>query len=118
MSAEEVWSWWREGSIHRAEWPDRRRCCASDGGDPLVYEVAAEVLAEVRKAKSTQKVSLATAGGITCMWSTPPLRLAALEAARQDVCDAGKIAKLEVEVGQSFSVRVELPEAPQPVDAP
>ena len=36
--------------------------CALDGGDPLVYEVAADVLAEVRKVKSTQKVSLRHAG--------------------------------------------------------
>ena len=38
----------------------RRRALRLDGGDPLVYEVAADVLAEVRKAKSEQKVSLAT----------------------------------------------------------
>ena len=107
---EEVWSWWREGSIHRAEWPTAS-VLRVNGGDPLVYRVAAEVLAEVRKAKSTQKVSLATAVDQVHVVDTA-VRLAALEAARQDVCDAGKIAKLEVEVGQQFSVRVELAEAP------
>jgi valyl-tRNA synthetase len=76
-----------------------------------VYTVAAEVLAEVRKVKSTQKVSLATPVDQVHVVDTAE-RLAALEAARQDVCDAGKIAKLEVEAGQPFSVRVDLPEAP------
>ena len=112
--SEEVWSWWRDGSIHRAEWPTAGALRVG-GGDPLVYTVAAEVLAEVRKVKSTQKVSLATPVDQVHVVDTAE-RLAALDAARQDVCDAGKIAKLEVEAGQPFSVRVELPEPEQPVD--
>ncbi|HEY5172860.1 MAG TPA: valine--tRNA ligase, partial [Acidimicrobiia bacterium] len=104
--SEEVWSWWREGSVHRAAWPDARGF-RIDGADPLVYPVAADVLAEVRKAKSTQKVSLASPVAAVHVTDTPE-RLAALDAARQDVCDAGRIAKLEVEVGPVFSVRVAL----------
>src|SRR6185437_16574407 len=47
--SEEVWSWWRDGSIHRAEWPraaNLRPDPGPDGADPdpLVYEVAAAVL--------------------------------------------------------------------------
>ena len=37
-----------------------------------------------------------------------PERLAALEAARRDVCDAGRIARLELEAGAVAAVRVEL----------
>ncbi len=103
---EEVWSWWREGSIHRAAWPSAAELVV-DGGDPSVYRVAAEVLAEVRKVKSTQKVSLAAP--VTRVRVTDVAeRLAALEAAREDVCDAGKIAKLEVETGAVSAVVVEL----------
>ena len=90
---EEAWSWWHDGSIHVAAWPlsdeaagpPARDAITSDG---LVYEVAASVLSEVRKVKSTQKRSLATPVSDT------PERLAALEAAKSDVRDAGKIREL------------------------
>jgi valyl-tRNA synthetase len=112
--SEEVWSWWRDGSIHRAEWPraaSLRPAPGPDGTgpDPLVYEVAAAVLAEVRKEKSTRKVSLATPVERVCVTDTAE-RLAALEQARRDVCAAGKITDLEVETGPAFAVHAELAE--------
>src|SRR4029077_3840616 len=36
--SEEVWSWWREGSIHRAVWPGSH-ALRTEGADPLVYQV-------------------------------------------------------------------------------
>jgi valyl-tRNA synthetase len=112
--SEEVWSWWREGSIHRAPWPDSGGFRAGAGGDTdgdpdghLVYQVAAEVLAEVRKAKSTAKVSLATPVVRVHVVDTPE-RLAALDAARRDVCDAGKIGELDFTPGAPAAVEVEL----------
>jgi hypothetical protein len=53
------------------------------------------------------KVSLAAPVDRVCVVDTEA-RLAALDAARGDVCDAGKIARLETEVGTVASVRVEL----------
>ncbi len=32
---EEVWSWWQQGSVHRARWPDRRASSAQVAEDPL-----------------------------------------------------------------------------------
>ena len=103
---EEVWSWWRDGSVHLASWPKADAVRPADA-DPLVYQVAAEVLADVRKVKSTKKVSLAAPVDRVCVVDTQA-RLAALESGRADVCDAGKIARLETEVGPVASVRVEL----------
>ena len=53
---EEVWSWWQDGSVHRAAWPVASELPA--GGDPAIVTAAAEALAGVRKAKSDAKVSM------------------------------------------------------------
>src|SRR5690606_34862991 len=60
---EEVWSWWQEGSVHRAPWP-RADELTPYAGEPAVLEVTAEVLSLVRKAQSDAKASMrAPAGG-------------------------------------------------------
>src|SRR5258706_15749265 len=48
---EEVWSWFESGSVHRAAWPDAAPLRLEEG-EPLVFEVVAEVLAAVRKGKT------------------------------------------------------------------
>src|SRR5262245_44094895 len=47
---EEVWSWWQEGSVHLASWPTVEELGISRD-DTRVYEIAAAVLREIRKAK-------------------------------------------------------------------
>ena len=62
FATEEVWSWWREGSVHRQPWPDPGafRPAGVDEVEAGALERAAAVLAEVRKAKSTAKTSQRT----------------------------------------------------------
>jgi valyl-tRNA synthetase len=104
---EEAWSWWREGSIHQASWPEAD-ALRLPGADPLVFTVAADVLGAVRKEKSEQKRSLATPVDRVVVRDTEH-RLAALDAARSDVREAGKIAgDAETEVGPELLVKVEL----------
>src|SRR5437764_146601 len=50
---EEVWSWFNDGSVHRASWPTSDELAG--GGDPAVLEAAASVLSEIRKAKTAAK---------------------------------------------------------------
>lgn len=55
---EEVWSWWHEGSVHRAPWPTTADTAAGAGGDVELLVAVGEALAGVRKAKSEAKVGM------------------------------------------------------------
>jgi valyl-tRNA synthetase len=105
---EEVWSWWHDDSesVHRSPWPDPDGPRSRDG-DALVYQVASDVIGAIRKTKSEQRVSLATPVERAVVRDTEA-RLRALEAARRDVEEAGKVKVLETEVADSLSVKVEL----------
>jgi valyl-tRNA synthetase len=56
---EEVWSWWRPGSVHRASWPTPDEVLASIGGPDAAAltarEAAQGALAEVRRVRSLSK---------------------------------------------------------------
>jgi len=109
FATEEVWSWWRQdGSIHRSSWPSPPD--AGDG-DPLVLEVTAAALSEIRKAKSEAKRSMRTEVDRAVVADTPE-RLAALRLAEADLREAGRIAELALEDGDALGVTVTL--APEP----
>src|SRR5207302_682471 len=81
---EEVWSWWQDGSIHRAQWPAASALRDTvDGANALVLDVAAAVTAEVRKAKTEAKVSL-RADVARVVVRDAAERIAALRAAEPD----------------------------------
>ena len=47
-SSEEVWSWWRDGSVHLAPWPGSD--VATAGADRRPLEAARQVIAGIRRA--------------------------------------------------------------------
>ncbi len=114
---EEVWSWWQEGSVHRASWPDAEELALALGGaqvtDPAAEDaalaVAADVLKEVRKAKSqAQRPMRAPVARVVVHDSAE--RLAAMGLGSEDLCQAGSIAAIESVEAEEFAVEVELAE--------
>ena len=59
-ATEEVWSWWRYGSVHRAPWPttyEVGRAIQGEGA-PELLRLASDALGQVRRAKSERKLSM------------------------------------------------------------
>jgi valyl-tRNA synthetase len=86
---EEVWSWWQEGSIHRASWPTTSEFLGIDG-DADVLAAAAQVLSGIRGAKSNAKVSQKTEVTSVAV-SAPDVTLARVDAALADIRAAGNV---------------------------
>jgi valyl-tRNA synthetase len=57
---EEVWSWWQEGSIHRASWPTVTELGSPAASDGAVIDSVAAALSGIRGAKSQAKVKMKT----------------------------------------------------------
>jgi valyl-tRNA synthetase len=97
---EEVWSWWQEGSVHRAPWPAAvdLRSVARDGA-PDLLDAAGWALGQIRKAKSDAKVSMRAAVASAAVTESAA-RVALLERAASDIADAGAVASLSFAVGE------------------
>jgi valyl-tRNA synthetase len=117
---EEVWSWWQEGSVHRASWPQAHELPAAgadseDGParEEIALEVTADVLREVRKAKSQARRPMRAPVRRVVVRDTAE-RLQGLELGSGDLLLAGSIELLEPVPDGEFAVEVEL--APEETD--
>ncbi len=120
---DEVWSWWREGSVHRAEWPsagDLRSALIdnTDGAaqeDERTYQFATELLFEVRKQRSEAKQPLKVP--ITkVIVRAPAADLTRLPLIEADLRSALRVKAFATEVGEPLSVVVEGYEPPAAAD--
>ncbi len=107
---EEVWSWWREGSVHLTPWPSVEELGAF-AGDPKVLDLTGAILSAVRKAKSDARASMA-AEVISVSITAAPDSLALIRQAETDLKAAARAAEMEYSVGE-FEVRSVLAEADQ-----
>jgi valyl-tRNA synthetase len=122
--AEEVWSWWQPGSVHHAPWPQEAELKGALGGDggsesgggghvleEEALAITAEVLREVRKAKSQARRPM-RAPVRRVVVRDSARRLEALELGSGDLLQAGSIEALERVVDEEFAVEVDLAEEP------
>ena len=86
---EEVWSWWKDNSVHTSAWP-----LADDlhkfGGNAQVISASAEVLSQLRKIKSEAKVSM-KAGLRDASISAPANQIELIKLVARDLCAAGRV---------------------------
>jgi valyl-tRNA synthetase len=113
---EEVWSWWRPGSVHRSPWPEGGPLRAATGVErpsPLALKAATAVLSEVRRAKTQAKLSL-RAPVRRVEVTDRPEHLAVLAEVAGDLCRAGNVADLTLTgPADALSVRVDLRLSPR-----
>jgi len=92
---EEIWSWWRDGSVHLAAWPAASDICAESATDaPLT--AASLVIAAVRRAKSEARLSQRAEAAQVAVTATADA-LAALRAVEADLRATGRISALRLE---------------------
>jgi valyl-tRNA synthetase len=115
FATEEVWSWWKDGSVHRAPWPSEAELTSlaqgmtADDGHKWAY--AREVLGEVRKRRSEAKQPLRVPI-VRAVIADTAARLGHLDAVEADLRAAVRIEAIERKPAGELSVEVEFGAAP------
>ncbi len=124
-ATEEVWSWWRDGSVHRAPWPSveepglavgatggATEGGASAGVDAALLDTVGAALAGVRRVKSDAKVGMrAVVSSVTFAGTVADLDR--LRAGAADLAAAGRLAQVTYEEGDTLEVRDAVLAAPE-----
>ncbi|WP_420444906.1 valine--tRNA ligase [Candidatus Poriferisodalis sp.] len=91
---EEIWSWWRPGSVHQSDWPDADEIAALvPEASAGAFGLTASVLSEVRRAKTEARRSLRVPAERVVV-SASDADVAVLQRTQSDLIDAGRIEKL------------------------
>ncbi len=99
FATDEVWGWWREGSVHRAAWPEASTLSAGlEGADREVLPTVGVALAGLRKAKSEAKVKQRTAV-LAATITAPAEQIARLQGGLGDLKAATAAAELTLVTG-------------------
>ena len=99
-ATEEVWSWWQDGSIHRASWPAQHELkTIAAQADPAILGAVGAALAGVRKASQKPRSVCAP----TCVRSADraTATLERIRLAAGDLIAAGRIAALDYEPAET-----------------
>jgi valyl-tRNA synthetase len=116
FATEEVWSWWKTGSVHRARWPVREELLSLVDSvtedDQQKWDYAREVLGEVRKRRSEAKQPLKVPI-VRAVIADAAARLSHLDAIEADLRAAVRIDAIERKPAGELSIEVEFGAAPQ-----
>ena len=107
---EEVWSWWKDGSVHTSSWPTADEVPATGDVD-LMSDISA-ALVELRGVKSTHKVPMRTPI-LSARISAPASVIANLKAVESDLAKVSKTESLTfLAEGDELILEAELGEPP------
>jgi valyl-tRNA synthetase len=118
---EEVWSWWRDGSIHTTSWPTSAELLAlvADHSEPIrqlderAYQWATDVLFEVRKQRSEAKQPLKVPIARVAI-TAHDTSIGLMPIVEPDLKSALRVKAFSVAVGEPQQIVVEGYEPPQP----
>jgi valyl-tRNA synthetase len=96
FAAEEVWSWWQEGSVHISAWPEVEEIAFTDSS---LMRTTSSALILIRKSKSDAKLSM-KAEIETAELAGPEL----LSLINDDLMAVGKIRELQLSVAQELKL--------------
>ena len=106
---EEVWSWWRSGSVHRQPWPTPADVVGAESaegmpGDPDLLPAVGAALAAVRKLKSEAKMGMRAE--VASMTLAVPAEVGErVLLAEPDLRAAGRITAMTYAVSDTVEVR-------------
>ena len=103
FATEEAWSWFNDGSVHTAAWPEESEVAGAWGDDAAVLGIVGRALTAIRGAKTTAKASQRTPVD-SAVIAGPEGEIAAIESAAGDLRSVGKIAELRFAAATDLSV--------------
>lgn len=104
FAAEEAWSWWQEGSVHRSNWPVAEDLTGFTGSQNAgLLSLASQALIGIRKAKSDEKLSMkAEITSLTIQASEQEIE--SLKHIESDLKSVGKIDQINYKVSESLTI--------------
>ncbi len=113
FATEEVWSWWRQGSVHRASWPTINELVGTTSftdADEFLDAVCGAI-AVVRRAKTEAKVSQKAAVK-NVVFSASQSQAQHIERGWTDIANAGSISAWSVAVTDTTEITASVTLAP------
>jgi valyl-tRNA synthetase len=107
--AEEVWSWWRPGSVHQARWPTPADVgsAAAAGDSQQLLDLVSGALQHIRKAKSEARLSM-RAEVSRLVVRGDPRALERFRSAAGDIAAAGSVREVVEEEAPGAELTLEV----------